>query len=79
MKKLENSDELMDEFFGQEEFPKYGFLKPFNDYIQDSIKTIENMDLDDQQRSVFASRLDSICALLSITIYNLKQNENEKS
>jgi len=28
---------------------------------------------------VFASRLDSVCALLSITLYNLKQSENEKS
>jgi len=79
MEKLENSDELYDEFFGNEEFPKYGFLKPFNDYIQESIKTIENMDLDDKQKSVFASRLDSVCALLSITLYNLKQHENEKS
>jgi hypothetical protein len=79
MEKLENGDELYDEFFGKEEFPKYGFLKPFNDYIQESINTIENMELDDHQRSLFASRLDSVCALLSITLYNLKQSENEKS
>lgn len=55
-------------------------MEKFIEYIQESIKTIENMELTtDQQKHVVASRLDSICALLTITLYNLKQSENEKS
>lgn len=54
-------------------------MEKFIEYIQESIKTIENKELNDQQKSLIASRLDSISALLSITLYNLKQHENEKS
>ncbi len=54
-------------------------MEKFIEFIQESIKTIENMELEDQQRSLVASRLDSICGLLQITMFHLKQNENEKS
>jgi len=54
-------------------------MEKFIKFIQESIKTIENMEIEDQQKSLVASRLDSICAILQITIYHLKQNQNEKS
>lgn len=57
-------------------------MEQFLEYIQESIKTIENMEMNKEQRVLIASRLDSICALLNITLYNLKQskqNEDEKS
>ncbi len=54
-------------------------MEKFIEFIQESIKTIENMELEDQQKSLVASRLDSICGLLQITMFHLKQNENEKS
>lgn len=54
-------------------------MEKFIEFIQESIKTIENMEIDDQQKSLVASRLDSICAILQITMYHLKQNQNEKS
>jgi hypothetical protein len=54
-------------------------MEKFIEYIQESIKTIENEDLKDYQKAMVASRLDSICALLSITLYNLKNEQNEKS
>jgi hypothetical protein len=52
-------------------------MEKFIEFIQESIKTIENMDLNDQQKSLVASRLDSICALLQITMFHLKQEKNE--
>jgi len=54
-------------------------MEKFIEFIQESIKTIENMELKDEQKSLVASRLDSICGLLQITMFHLKQNENEKS
>lgn len=54
-------------------------MEKFIEFIQESIKTIDNMEIDDQQKSLVASRLDSICAILQITMYHLKQNQNEKS
>ena len=54
-------------------------MEKFIEFIQESIKTIENMELKDEQKSLVASRLDSICGLLQITLFHLKQNENEKS
>lgn len=54
-------------------------MENFIEFIQESIKTIENMELDDKQKNIVASRLDSICGLLQITMFHLKQNENEKS
>lgn len=54
-------------------------MENFISFIQDSIKAIENMEIEDKQKSLLASRLDSICAILQITIIQLKQNENEKS
>jgi len=54
-------------------------MEKFIEFIQESIKTIENEDYTSEQNSLIASRLDSICAILSITLYHLKQNENEKS
>lgn len=62
-------------------------LEKFIGYIQDSLKLIEdeyisNNDLlpfgNDRKLSLIASRLDSMCALLSITLYNLKTEQNEK-
>lgn len=55
-------------------------MEKFIDYIQESIKTIENMDLTEgQAMSLTASRLDSICALLQLTIIQLNNLQNEKS
>ncbi len=54
-------------------------MEKFIEFIQESIKTIENMELDDQQKSLVASRLDSICALLQISMFHLKQKDDEKS
>lgn len=54
-------------------------MENFINYIQDSIKTIENMELTHIQKSLAVSRLDSICAILSITIYNLNEKKDEKS
>jgi hypothetical protein len=54
-------------------------MEKFIEYIQESIKTIEDMELQDQQKSLVASRLDSICGLLQITMFHLKQNTDEKS
>jgi len=48
-------------------------MEKFIEYIQESIKTIENMDLDDQKKSLVASRFDSICGLLQITMFHLKK------
>jgi hypothetical protein len=54
-------------------------MEKFIEFIQEYIKTIENMELEEQQKSLVASRLDSICSLLQITMFHLKNNENEKS
>lgn len=54
-------------------------MEKFIEFIQESIKTIENMELDEQQKQLVASRLDSICGLLQISMFHLKQSENEKS
>ena len=54
-------------------------MEKFIEFIQESIKTIENGEYTDSQKSLVASRLDSICGLLQITMFHLKQNENEKS
>lgn len=54
-------------------------MEKFIEFIQESIKTIENAEYSDQQKNLVASRLDSICGLLQITMFHLKQNENEKS
>jgi len=54
-------------------------MEKFIEYIQESIKTIENMELEPEKKSLVASRLDSICGLLQITMFHLKQNQNEKS
>lgn len=54
-------------------------MEKFIEFIQESIKTIENRELDDAQKSLVASRLDSICGLLQITLFHLNQTENEKS
>ncbi len=54
-------------------------MEKFIEFIQESIKTIENMEIKDDQKPVIASRLDSICALLQITMFHIKQSENEKS
>jgi len=54
-------------------------MEQFIEYIQQSIKTIENSEYDKEQTVMVASRLDTICAILSITLYNLKQHEDEKS
>lgn len=54
-------------------------MENFINYIQDSIKTIENMEISEKHKHLVVSRLDSICALLSITLYNLNEKENEKS
>jgi hypothetical protein len=54
-------------------------MEKFIEYIQESIKTIENEELQDHQKALIASRLDSICALLSITLYNLKTEKNENT
>lgn len=54
-------------------------MEKFIEFIQESIKTIENMELQEDKKSLVASRLDSICGLLQITMFHLKQNENEKS
>lgn len=54
-------------------------MEKFIEFIQESIKTLENVELKDEQKSLVASRLDSICAILQITMFHLKQNENENS
>lgn len=54
-------------------------MDKFIEYIQESIKTIENQDFKDEQKSLIASRLDSICAILQITLFHLNQQKNEKS
>ena len=54
-------------------------MEIFIEFIQESIKTIENEELTDSQKSLIASRLDSICALLQITLYHIKKHEDEKS
>lgn len=55
-------------------------MEKFIEYIQESIKTIENMELTDHQaKSLTASRLDSVCALLQLTIIHLNNLQNEKS
>jgi DNA-binding Xre family transcriptional regulator len=54
-------------------------MEKFIEFIQESIKTIENMEMSDQDKAIVASRLDSICSLLQITLFHLKQNQNEKS
>jgi len=54
-------------------------MEKFIEFIQESIKTIEDKDLTQIEAQMVASRLDSVCALLSITIYNLKQTQNEES
>ncbi len=55
-------------------------MEKFIDYIQDSIKTIENMELTKgHSNSLVASRLDSICALLQLTIIQLNNLQDEKS
>jgi hypothetical protein len=54
-------------------------MEKFIEFIQESIKTIENQDLSDSNKALVASRLDTMCALLQITLYHIKQSENEKS
>lgn len=54
-------------------------MEKFIEFIQESIKTIENEELNDSQKGMVASRLDSICGLLQITLYNLNQLKDEKS
>jgi len=54
-------------------------MEKFIEFIQESIKTIENTEYTDTQKNIIVSRLDSICGLLQITMFHLKQNENEKS
>jgi|LakMenEpi03Aug12_release.lakeMendotaPanAssembly.Ray.scaffolds.fasta_scaffold1826098_2 hypothetical protein len=54
-------------------------MEKFIEFIQESIKTIENMELNDQDKSLVASRLDSICGLLQITMFHLKTQQDEKS
>jgi len=54
-------------------------MENFLEYIQESIKTIDNMELDDEQKNLVVSRLDSICGLFQITMYHLNKIENEKS
>ncbi len=55
-------------------------MEKFIEYIQESIKTIENMELTEgPSKSLTASRLDSICALLQLTIIQLNNLQNEKS
>ena len=54
-------------------------MEKFIEFILESIKTIENKELDDQQKNLVASRLDSICGLLQITMFHLNQEKNEKS
>lgn len=55
-------------------------MENFIAFINDSLKEFEGLELDQDQKHILASRLDSICALLSITLYNLKTpKQNEKS
>lgn len=54
-------------------------MEKFIEFIQESIKTIENMELVEDKKSLVASRLDSICSLLQITLFHLKNHEDEKS
>ena len=54
-------------------------MEKFIEFIQESIKTIENMEIDENQKNLVASRMDSICGLLQITLFHLNQNQNEKS
>jgi hypothetical protein len=61
--------------FGQ----NFNIMEKFIEFIQESIKTIENMELNDQDKSLVASRLDSICGLLQITMFHLKTQQDEKS
>ena len=54
-------------------------MEKFIEFIQESIKTIENMELTDQNKTLVASRLDSICSLLQITLFHLNNSQDEKS
>ena len=54
-------------------------MEKFIEFIQESIKTIENKELDDQQKSLVASRLDSICSLLQITMLHLNNKNDENA
>ena len=54
-------------------------MEKFTEFIQESIKTIENMEINEQQKQLVASRLDSICSLLQITMFHLNQKNDENA